>query len=411
VHRLAPVLALVVAGLTAVVTAPAVAQEGEPPPTSLPSTTTSSSLPVTTVTGPTTSTTADPDDPVGGDDAPEEDVPVVDVTVPPRAGDPAVTDEQASRLIRRELHVAEADVVGAEVGYAQAEAAVMTLEGDLQRLRRRIDRLSVEKRRAVYRHEQARQMFEERAADALIRGELSDLAIVMTSDDVNDAGRRTALLSSVMDADDRAVRDYLAAKRSLAGSLRESAEDLAKKTRELKDARVILEDARLARDLARVNLAVFAAGSEIVIHGFVFPVDEPHSFGDSFGAPRMTGTKYEHAHQGTDIMAPAGTRLLACERGIITKMGTDVLGGIKLWLKGESGTYYYYAHLSAFEPDITDGTLVEAGDVIGYVGDTGNAKGGPAHLHYQIHPDGGPAVNPYPLLAVVDGLKRLAQDD
>src|SRR3546814_6644472 len=97
---------------------------------------------------------------------------------------------------------------------------------------------------------------------------------------------------------------------------------------------------------AQFNLAVVAAGSEIVIRGFVFPVGDPHSFGDSFGAPRMMGTGYEHAHQGTDILAPAGTPLLACERGIITRMGSDVLGGTKIWVKGESGTYYYYAHRS-----------------------------------------------------------------
>ena len=66
----------------------------------------------------------------------------------------------------------------------------------------------------------------------------------------------------------------------------------------------------------------------------------------------MMGSEYEHAHQGTDIMAPFDTPLLACERGIVTEMGTDVLGGTKLWLKGESGTYYYYAHLSAFAEDL-----------------------------------------------------------
>jgi murein DD-endopeptidase MepM/ murein hydrolase activator NlpD len=146
-----------------------------------------------------------------------------------------------------------------------------------------------------------------------------------------------------------------------------------------------------------------------VIHGFVFPVGEPHAFGDSFGAPRMMGSKYEHAHQGTDIMAPHGTPLLACERGLITEMGADVLGGTKLWLKGESGTYYYYAHLSAFAEGLAVGDVVEAGDLVGLVGDTGNARGGAPHLHFEIHPDGGAAVNPYPLLKVVDDLNQQAR--
>ena len=74
----------------------------------------------------------------------------------------------------------------------------------------------------------------------------------------------------------------------------------------LETARSDLVEARRAAVAAQFNLAVFAAGSEIVISGFVFPVVHPHSFGDSFGAPRMMGTEYEHAHQGTDILAPKG---------------------------------------------------------------------------------------------------------
>jgi murein DD-endopeptidase MepM/ murein hydrolase activator NlpD len=120
----------------------------------------------------------------------------------------------------------------------------------------------------------------------------------------------------------------------------------------------------------------------------------------------MVGTTYQHAHQGTDILAPFGTPEVACERGIITKLGSDVLGGTTLWIKGESGTYYYYAHLSRYADGIAKGTLVDAGQIVGYVGDTGNAKGGPPHLHFEIHPRGGPAVNPYPLLKVVDQLSK-----
>ena len=96
----------------------------------------------------------------------------------------------------------------------------------------------------------------------------------------------------------------------------------------------IYEAAREDVESSKLELAVTSNGGQIVIHGFVFPVGDPHSFGDSFGAPRMMGTGYEHAHQGTDIMAPEGTPLLACERGLVTVMGSDVLGGTKLWIKG-----------------------------------------------------------------------------
>ena len=110
----------------------------------------------------------------------------------------------------------------------------------------------------------------------------------------------------------------------------------------------------------------------------------------------MTGTVYEHWHEGTDIFAPAGTPLLAVERGVVSRMGNEVLGGTILWLKGESGTSYYYAHLSAFAPGITPGMVVESGTVLGFVGNTGNARTTPPHLHFEIHPGGGAPINPYP---------------
>ena len=89
---------------------------------------------------------------------------------------------------------------------------------------------------------------------------------------------------------------------------------------------------------------------------------------------------------------------------MIDNVGTGSLGGIKLWLVGESGTSYYYAHLSAYAPGIRDGVVVEPGDLVGFVGDTGNAVGTPPHLHFEIHPSGGPAVDPYPLLSTVDAV-------
>ncbi len=75
-----------------------------------------------------------------------------------------------------------------------------------------------------------------------------------------------------------------------------------------------------------------------------------------------------------------------------------MLGGTKLWLKGQSGTYYYYAHLQSYAEGMAEGTLVNAGDVVGFVGDSGNAQGGAPHLHFQVHPNGGEPVNPYGLL-------------
>jgi murein DD-endopeptidase MepM/ murein hydrolase activator NlpD len=405
-------VALVVALATALVAsgAPALAQDDGGGDTTTSTTTTtapSTTAPPTTET--TTTLPPDPADPGGGEELPEEEVPVVPDTVPPRDPGEGEFAQQAGRIVRQQLEVAEAEAVELETTYKQVKDLVIRLETELDELERSVTGLADGERAAVRRVEAARRQFEARARSAVIRGESNDVAQMITSDDPNDLAIAQTLLGSVLDADNDAVREYLAAKEEVSADLVRVAERLVDSRLELEDARLRLVDARRASVAAQFNLAVFAAGSEIVIHGFVFPVGDPHSFGDSFGAPRMMGSEYEHAHQGTDIMAPFDTPLLACERGIVTEMGTDVLGGTKLWLKGESGTYYYYAHLSAFAGGLEVGEVVEAGELVGLVGDTGNAKGGAPHLHFEIHPDGGMAVNPYPLLKVVDELRLQAK--
>ena len=372
-----------------------------------PGQTTTSSTSITTPSTPsTTTTTTDPKDPAQAETSPPQPVPLSPVTVPPRLPAPGVYAQEAAQVLRRQLSVAKAEAVDFRTAYDEAKRRVITLQGELDQLEHDITAMSDEQRAAVRQVEATRRRFEARAADALIRGDLDELAFFAEGGDPNDVAHAAVLLSSVLDADRQALVDYQRAREQTDSELVDVADRLVEVRAELAGARAKLVDTRRANVEAQFNLSVFAAGSEIVIHGFVFPVGEPHSFGDSFGAPRMMGTGYEHAHQGTDIMAPMGTPLLACERGIVTKMGSSTLGGTTLWVKGESGTYYYYAHLSAFEPGIKDGTVVEAGAVVGYVGDTGNAKGGEPHLHFEIHPGGGPAVNPYPLLKVVDDLGR-----
>jgi murein DD-endopeptidase MepM/ murein hydrolase activator NlpD len=136
--------------------------------------------------------------------------------------------------------------------------------------------------------------------------------------------------------------------------------------------------------------------------GYVFPIFGPVSFGDSFGAPRP-GVQGGW-HHGEDIFAPDGAPVLAVADGTIHTVGFQRLGGYRFWLRDMFGNEFYYAHLSAFTPLAIEGRTVEAGDVIGFVGDTGDAEGGSPHLHFEIHPaamlglgyDG--VVAPYPIL-------------
>ena len=407
VRRRPAVLALSVALLMAAAAsaAPALAQDAGGPPTTEPAPTTT--VPVAGTT--TTTTPPDPTDPGSIEDVPDEPVPVVPATVPARGAADLAAGAQVGRVIRQGLRVARAEATELEISYKTAKDRLVAVEAELDDLEAGVVALAGHQRAAVRRVELARRVLEVRAVSATVRGSDDELVALVQAEDPNELAVAQLLLGSVLDADDAAVRDYVEAKDSVDVNLVRKAERLVTARHELDVARGQLVESRRATVTAQFNLAVFAAGSEIVIHGFVFPVGDPHTFGDSFGAARMIGTTYAHAHQGTDILAPDGTPLLAAERGIITQVGSDVLGGTKLWVKGESGTYYYYAHLSAFAEGIASGKLVEAGDVIGFVGTTGNARGGPAHLHFEIHPDGGSAVNPYPLLKVVDDLAQAAK--
>jgi murein DD-endopeptidase MepM/ murein hydrolase activator NlpD len=129
---------------------------------------------------------------------------------------------------------------------------------------------------------------------------------------------------------------------------------------------------------------------------------------DSFGAGRSGGRR----HLGIDIMAPRGTPVLAAAPGVIVKRDTSALGGISIYQRGsDERTIYFYAHLQGYRPGLAEGELVRAGDVIGYVGTTGNAQGGSPHLHFGVYTVADPNrwwhgrdLNPFPLLR--DGAAR-----
>lgn len=136
--------------------------------------------------------------------------------------------------------------------------------------------------------------------------------------------------------------------------------------------------------------------------GYVFPVFGPASFGDTFGAFR--GDVAGKWHHGEDLMAPAGTPLLAVAAGRLFSVGWNDIGGWRLWLRDDDGNEFYYAHLSAYSSLAVNGQRVEPGDVLGFVGKSGDAEYSAPHLHFEIHPvsllgrgyDG--VVAPYPFL-------------
>lgn len=128
----------------------------------------------------------------------------------------------------------------------------------------------------------------------------------------------------------------------------------------------------------------------------------PRQLTDQWGAPRSGGRR----HQGIDIFAKCGTPVLSATEGIVFTVGTNELGGQIVRVLGPGGYWHYYAHLSRYG-DIREGDPVLAGSVLGYVGDTGNARGTPCHLHYGVYSWKGGANNPFPLLTD----STLASDD
>jgi murein DD-endopeptidase MepM/ murein hydrolase activator NlpD len=127
--------------------------------------------------------------------------------------------------------------------------------------------------------------------------------------------------------------------------------------------------------------------------GGTCPVGGAVSFTDSYGAPRSGG----RVHRGVDMIAARGTPIVAIYSGTITAMSTSALGGISVWLRAENGDQFYYAHLDGYG-DISTGQSVSQGFVLGYNGSTGNAPDWLPHLHFEWHPGGGSAVNPYQLV-------------
>lgn len=132
--------------------------------------------------------------------------------------------------------------------------------------------------------------------------------------------------------------------------------------------------------------------------GGACPVAGAVSFSDTWGAPRSGG----RSHQGVDMIAARGTPIVAIYDGTIKRISTGTLGGKSLWLRAGNGDEFYYAHLDGYG-DISVGQSVTEGYVVGYNGSTGNAPDWLPHLHFEFHPGGGAAVNPYPLVKSICG--------
>ncbi len=356
------------------------------------------------------STTTDPDNPLA-EEGPAETVPDIDNIV--SSGRYSGQGEfQTAEVLWSSVREAKAKVAAAKVGHEEAISRVKSLRLREKELGLQKAELDDETRQTLILLERMETQLRSRALNAFVRGAEAELAANADYDDLLDLQVKNTLIESLLRVDHQAIVGY----EELRGSLEINA--LAVLDRSVlvaslrDDVEIEVDVHQAAIHQAERELEAFEAGSAIYIEGVVFPIGDLQyevPLIDSFGFPRMTGTEDEHWHEGIDIFAPMGAPLVATEYGVITRVGTGKLGGLKVWLHGDSGTDWYYAHLSGFVPGLHEGMVVEPGDVIGYVGTSGNAVGTPPHLHMQVHPGGGKAVNPYPLLFTISNWE--IQDD
>jgi hypothetical protein len=161
--------------------------------------------------------------------------------------------------------------------------------------------------------------------------------------------------------------------------------------------------------------AVSAAPSGSVPR-LIFPIAGSVAYSNDWGDARWQGS-----HEGTDIMAPRRTIAVAAEAGKVKYWTSSSAAGCMLYLYGKSGTTYLYIHLNndvtkgndnrgkcvagmAYAKGLKDGALVEAGQAIGYVGNSGDADYTDPHLHFEVHPNDGGATNPFPYLRKAERL-------
>ncbi|HEX2038827.1 MAG TPA: peptidoglycan DD-metalloendopeptidase family protein [Acidimicrobiales bacterium] len=306
---------------------------------------------------------------------------------------------------QKRANAAAARLAGAQTALARAEAEVAELERRTSDARARVDVLAGRLRDlAVARYVKSGVASPAVADDpgSLARGEAMLRAVTLGDTDDLDAYR---VARDDLSAGQAALRKQLDAKKAVVSRLKaeqgkamRELDELAaaqrayeaKKAAEAREAAARSRQAAAARSRTTSAASPAGEGRVIATWSWICPVQGPHSFSNDWHQPRSGG----RLHQGNDILAPRGTPVVASVSGTVLPHRSS-LGGLSYYLSGDDGNVYFGTHLQTVTG--TSGH-VAAGTVIGSVGNTGNASGGPTHLHFEIHPGGGAPVNPYPTL-------------
>ena len=303
----------------------------------------------------------------------------------PTAG--AATGDLAKEVAaaKARANAAAARLNNAQTALALAERDVEQLTAQADAMHARVGRLEAQVRTIAverYMTGSSGPMLATADLSALARADAMIRMLALGSSDALDSFR---VAQSDLEANRRAMAQRLRDRRSAVAAIRADETKAAAELNTLGAALAALE-ARAAKS-GHTAAASRGRTGVIVTGDWVCPVQGPHSFSDDFGAPRSGG----RSHQGNDILAPRGTPVVANVAGSVSHNESN-LGGHGYFLHGNDGNTYYGAHLDSYTNSVGN---VAAGTVIGYVGDTGDARGGVTHLHFEIHPGGGPAVDPY----------------
>lgn len=342
----------------------------------------------------------------------------------------AQTEEDVAQA-ERERDEAYAQLIEARNAVDAAVAHYQEITGELADVERRIESLTLRIASSEAEEDTLTARVQSTIVDAyMTAGAGSITEVTLEARSIQDVLTAQALLERAADADLATMTRLDAITRQLEGLETVFVEDAARLSDLQADAAVATEEladlmASAEAELQRTDAAAIEArrryeaelrrqreeeerkrreeeqrrgGGGSAVAGLVCPVEQPVSFINDWGFPRSGG----RTHKGTDMFASYGNEIYAVTSGTV-KARDHGLGGIHVWLYGDDGNEYYLAHMSGWGPGIETGVRVAQGQVIGYIGTSGNAAGTPPHTHLQIHPGGSGASNPYTSMAAACG--------
>ena len=317
---------------------------------------------------------------------------------------PVMAHAESATQLKARLEELKRDSARAGAAYSKAYWALDESNVRLSGIDKRMRKTSKELKAA-------RARLSERASSMYRREGLDLMGFLLGADDFQSMVTRFEYLSRIGKADARAIaeveelrtrlrkertslQDERKTRKREVDRLRARKDDLQKRLKS-KEAEFRRVKAQLDRARSGGRPVSGGVASAPGPNGMVFPVLGSYYYSDTWGASRSGGRR---RHQGTDIMAPRGTRIVAITDGTV-RTKSNALGGKTIWLSGSNGWQFYYAHLDTY---VVQSGRVRAGQVIATVGFTGNASASSPHLHLQMHPGGRAAVNPYPYLRAME---------